>query len=268
MKRLAIVALVVLPGVAAAHEFWLEPSTFRPARGQQVTVALRVGMKLNGESFPRVPQLIDRFLVKGKGAEVLVDGPAFADPAGTALVSQAGLSWIGYQSHPFPLTLEAKTFEEEYLREEGLERIIEERARRGQSAEPGRERFYRCAKALLDAGGAPVTGVFDRPLAFTLELVPKKNPYRLRPGGDLPLTLLFRGKPAPNVLVTALSKEDPDQRVRARTDGKGQVTLRLGRPGFWLVKAVQMEAAPADSGFDWESWWASITFELSGAPGK
>jgi len=23
-----------------------------------------------------------------------------------------------------------------------------------------------------------------------------------------------------------------------------------------------MEAAPADAGVDWESWWASITFDL------
>jgi uncharacterized GH25 family protein len=53
-----------------------------------------------------------------------------------------------------------------------------------------------------------------------------------------------------------------EKAVRARTDAKGRVTLRLAHAGFWLIKAVHMEAAPADAGVDWESWWASITFDL------
>src|SRR5436305_1996263 len=81
-------------------------------------------------------------------------------------------------------------------------------------------------------------------------------------GDELPLTLLFNGKPAANALVIALSKTDPDKAVRARTDARGRVALRIPHGGFWLIKAVHMQAAPPDSGVDWESWWASITFEL------
>src|SRR5262249_5875104 len=111
---------------------------------------------------------------------------------------------------------------------------------------------------LIVAGGAN-TGAVDAPLGFTLELVPRRTP---RAGGELPLTLLFRGKPVENVLVVAMSKSDPDKAVRARTDAKGRVILPIAHAGFWLVKAVVMEAAPPDSGVDWESWWASVTFEL------
>ena len=64
-------------------------------------------------------------------------------------------------------------------------------------------------------------------------------------GGELPLSLLFRGKPMANVLVVAMSKDDPEKAVRARTDAKGHVTLKLAHAGFWLIKAVNMEAAPA-----------------------
>lgn len=208
-----------------------------------------------------MPALIERFVLKGAGGETPLAGSRGAEPAGSVRVAQAGLHWIGYQSNPSPVTLEARPFES-YLREEGLERIIEERARTGRSEADGSERFYRCAKALLSASSEKRPAGFDVPLGFTLELIPRKNPYAIRAGGELPLTLLFRGRPIANVLVVAMSKDDPDDAVHARTDARGRVTLRIAKAGFWLVKAVHMEAAPPDAGVDWESWWASMTFEL------
>ena len=267
MKRsiLTVAAcLLLLPSLASAHDFWIEPSNFRPASGEIVTAALRVGQKVHGDPLPRIPMLIDRFVLKGTQGEIPLSGIPGADPAGSVRIAEEGDAWIGYQSHPYPVTLEAAKFEE-YLRDEGLEGIVTERAKKGQSAAPGRERFYRCAKALLAApGGKPSTkaGVFEKPLGFTLELVPRKNPEALRAGGELPLALFFRGKPAANVLIVAMNRDEPDRRASARTDANGLVKLRLARVGFWLVKAVHMESAPADSGVDWESWWASITFDL------
>src|SRR5258706_9609334 len=251
--RIRLFFALLLAAPAMAHDFWIEPSTFRPAAGDRVAAALRVGQKLQGEAMPRIPPLVDRFVLDN--APML--GFSGSEPAGVALVARAGFQWIGYQSNAFPMTLDAPKFEQ-YLRDEGLERIVEERAKRGQSAAQGRERFYRCAKALLDAGGAK-TGTIDAPLGFTLELVPRKLPHA---GDELPLTLLFHGKPAANILVVAMSKTDPDNAVRARTDARGRVTLRIAHGGFWLIKAVHMQSAPADSGVDWESWWASLTFEL------
>jgi uncharacterized GH25 family protein len=270
MKRSALVVAAfafVVPGLAPAHDFWIEPSTFRPAAGEEVTAALRVGQKLQGEPLPLIPFFVDRFVLKGDGREVSIEGESGAEPAGKGSVPAAGLHWIGYQSQPTPILLEARKFEES-LRDEGLERIVAERAKKGQSGAQGRERFSRCAKALLQSKGTKADaskGVFDTPLGFTLELVPRKNPYALRPGGELSLAVLFRGKAIANVLVVATSKDDPEKTVSARTDANGLVTLRLAHPGFWLVKAVHMESAPPDTGVDWESWWASVTFELAAA---
>src|ERR1051325_6023307 len=256
--RLALLCLL-LAGRALAHDFWIEPSTFHPASGQLVTAALRVGQKLDGEPLPRIPPLIDRFVLRGAAGESEVIGRPGSDPAGIARVADGGLHWLANQSNAYPVTLEAQKFED-YLREEGLERIVAARANSGQSAAPGRERFYRCAKALLETPGS--AAAIDQPLGFTLELVPQRNPYA-QPGA-LPLTLLFRGKPAAGVLVVAMNKAKPVNAVRARTDACGKARLSLPRPGFWLIKAVQMEPAPAGAGVEWESWWASITFELPG----
>ena len=254
--RSTILFTLLVAARLSAHDLWIEPSTFRPAAGDRVTAALRVGQKLQGEPLPRIPPLIDRFVLGG--APML--GFPGSDPAGIALIQKPGLQWIGYQSNPFPVTLDAPKFEQ-YLRDEGLDAVVAARAAKGQSAAPGRERFYRCAKALLDAGNTNA-GTIDAPLGFTLELVPGRNPYALRAGGELPLRLFFRGRPAANVLVVAMSKSDPDKAFRARTDAHGRVTVKIAHGGFWLIKAVVMEPAPSDAGVDWESWWASLTFEL------
>jgi uncharacterized GH25 family protein len=47
-----------------------------------------------------------------------------------------------------------------------------------------------------------------------------------------------------------------------RTDAAGRVRVPLSRSGVWLVKAVHMIPAPAGADADWESIWASLTFEL------
>jgi len=246
MKRLAALALLIA-SPAAAHDFWIEPSTFHPAAGERITAALRVGMKLLGDPVPRAPEL-DRFVIRGNGDERPVVGRGGMDPAGIAFVSGPGLHWIGYQSNASPLTLDAKKFAE-YLRDEGLPTVAQ-----------GPERFYRCAKALLDTPGHSAK-VLETPLGFTLELIPRGNPYTT---GELPLTLLFRGKPLANALVIALSKDDPDKAVRVRTDARGRATVHIAHPGFWLIKAVHMEPAPPGTGSMWESWWASMTFETTG----
>jgi len=241
MKKLSLLVLLIA-APAAAHDFWIEPSTFHPAAGERIAVALRVGMHLLGDPVPRVPDLIDKFFIRGDGDERPVVGRTGMDPAGLAFLSGPGLHWIGYQSFGSPLTLDAKKFAE-YLRDEGLPTMPQ-----------GPERFYRCAKALLDTPGDSGK-LLGTPLGFTLELVPRADPYKTR---ELPLTLLFRGKPLPNAQIAALNK---DEEIKVRTDARGRATLRLGHPGFWMIKAVHMEPAPKGSGFAWESWWASMTFE-------
>jgi uncharacterized GH25 family protein len=257
-RSLLFAAALTLAPLASAHDLWIEPSSFRPAVGQRVAVALRVGVNVVGEPVPRIPPLIDRFTL----GDTPLLGRSGADPAGSAVVAKPGLQWIGYQSKAYPVTLEARKFED-YLKEEGLERVIAERKKKGQSAATGRERFYRCAKSLLEVPGANANP-FSAPVGHTLELVPRQNPYSLKRGQALPLSLTYRGKPIANVLVVAMRKGAPTRAIRARTDAKGHVSLRLDEPGFWLIKAVHMEAAPPNAGVEWESWWASLTFDLQG----
>jgi uncharacterized GH25 family protein len=258
VKRIAavVIAVAAQTAIAHAHDFWIEPSTFRPAVGQLVSTSLRVGQEFTGDPIPRSAQLIDTFTVRAANGEKDVVGFENRDPAGYVRVEQPGLAIIGYRSKPYPLELDAAKFED-FLKNEGLERISAIRAQRHETAKPDRERFFRFAKSVLltgTGGGAR----FDQPFGYRFEIIPETNPCAATP---LRVRLLFEGKPLAGALVTALNRDDPNARLRIRSDKEGRVTLNLPKNGVWLIKSVQMVPAPAGTNADWESLWASLTFE-------
>ena len=99
-------------------------------------------------------------------------------------------------------------------------------------------------------------------LGFPVELVAKLNPYGLKAGDELPVRVLRQGEPLAGALVTAYPHGEPSRPVRGRSDEDGRVKLRLPRPGPWLIKTVHMERIEDGEKADWQSWWASLTFEL------
>lgn len=242
-----------------AHDMWIDPTTFVPATGQIVGVRLRVGEDLLGDPIPRDPSLIREFIVEDREGRKPVVGRGGADPAGFVRASAPGLLVIGYHSNPATVELPAEKFNQ-YLKEEGLDAVEALRARRGQTGAAARELFSRCAKSLVSSGPA-ASGASDRALGFPLELLAERNPYTLGGGEDLPVRLTYGKAPLAGALVVAINRQDPSKKIAARTGADGRVRLRLNRPGMWLIKAVHMVPAPGGSGADWESFWASLTFE-------
>jgi len=222
-------------------------------------VSLRVGQQFRGEPVLVERRQVERFFAFGPARESLVTLRESNDPAGFLRIVTPGLWIIGYRSQPSPISLPAEQFER-YLAEEGLERIVDIRAARGESGLGAREIFSRCAKSLVSAGPGPEG--HDRQLGLTLELVAEENPYALEPGQELAVRLLYEGEPFPGALVVALNRDEPEKRLAARSDSEGRAAFRIGRAGPWLIKAVHMIPAPPDVLADWESLWASLTFEV------
>ena len=264
--RAAGVALGLLVSCVqlAAHDLWIEPSSFAPGAGSPVAVRLRVGVDLLGDPVARDPALIDRFVALTSEGTRPIEGPAGIDPAGVLRVTASGLVILGYVSKPSPVVLDGPKFNT-YLAEEGLEAIAALRAKRGETNAEAREEFSRCAKGLLLSGPA-APDQRDRALGCPLELVAERNPYAMGSGQELPVRLLWSGRPAEGVLVVAMNKRNPAAKLTARSGKDGGVTFRLVEPGMWLVKAVHMTPAPAGSGSQWSSFWASLTFQLPGEP--
>lgn len=261
----AAAVLVLLAVPVAAHDFWIQPSSYTPPADTVVRLQLRVGDDFPGEPVARNAAKIEAFFVHGPDGRRPVAGQNGADPAGLLRLAAGGTYLVGYRSRPGSVNLAAAAFEQ-YLAEEGLETIIEHRARHNQSEAPGRERFSRSVKSLLHVGASP-SGGHDTPLGLTLELLPESHPSMLRPGERLGFVLLYEGRPLPGALVVAIPQSGAlppsAARLSARTSNDGRVDLPLGH-GAWMVKAVHMVPAPEGSGADWESIWTSFTFNAGG----
>jgi hypothetical protein len=85
----------------------------------------------------------------------------------------------------------------------------------------------------------------------------------MRSGDALPVRLTFKDAPLAGALVMAFNQRHPFLKKRVRSDQDGRATFTIDEPGPWLVKAVHMVPAPAGSNADWESFWASLTFEMA-----
>ncbi len=264
--RFGILAGVMALGASSlcgAHDFWIEPSSFRPEVGRHFAVSLKVGEHLVGTPVPFRSSHSVRFVLAGDHEQPIV-GREGATPAAMVRAASEGLHVVAYQSDTTSIQLDAHRFEE-YLAHEGLDRVIELRAERGESFEPGRELFSRHVRVLVAVGGP---GGSDRPLGLPIELIAERNPYLLGPGASLPVVLLHEGEPLSNALVVATAARAPDKVFSARTDGTGRVEIPLTHPGVWLINTVHMVEAETGSGADWHSLWSSLTFELPAEPDR
>jgi len=238
---------------APAHDFWVEPSPFRPLPGATVKVSLRVGQDFVGDPVPYMSGAIDQFFVRQDGEDRTISGSDGLEPAGFLRAAGNSTAVIAYSSAGSFVELPADRFEA-YLKQYGLDDIIAERARRGESLEPGRERFYRYAKALLT--GAEPSPAVVKPIPFAYEIVPDEDPTARF--GVFRGHVLYDQQPLANALVEALFKDEPSVRLSARSDAQGEFSLMLPQAGVWLIKSVHMERAGFFSDGDWESSWASL----------
>src|SRR5262245_50644657 len=137
-------ALLVVTGLAlmgmplAAHDMWIEPTTFFPEPGQIVSLRLRVGQDLLGDPLLLDPSLVNRFVVSdGTGLRPCVrrDG---SDPSVLLRLTEPGIQVIGYPRNPNTIEIPEDTFNQS-PREEGLDAVSAQRARRNETRAPARE---------------------------------------------------------------------------------------------------------------------------------
>ncbi|AZQ67733.1 DUF4198 domain-containing protein [Silicimonas algicola] len=85
----------------------------------------------------------------------------------------------------------------------------------------------------------------------------------------LDVEALWRGEPAADVQVSVffLPRDSVPpagtERTLFRTDAAGRATIRMAKPGKYLLNAVHLEPVEASAEAMWNSCWASLTFETS-----
>ncbi len=258
--RLGVLVLLIAVGRVWAHDFWLEAAPFYTEPGKPVDVSIHIGNEYAGDSMPNIVSWYTDFSLYDANGKRELPGELGRDPAGYFKPAQSGTFAVGYQSTFTYAEIEPDTFIK-YLNEEGLEHAIAYRSRHGQNDQPGKERYIRHAKLLVQAGTEYQLDQSRVNMGYELEIIPQENPYHKRRGNRLIFQVLFQNQPAEDLLLIGFSKNHPERVQRIRTGADGRAAITLDDIGPWLVKAVKLLRLEGQEA-EWQSHWASLTFAV------
>jgi len=263
MKRViwsaaALVAMVAGLAQSHAHFFWLQPDSYRTLDSKELVVRLFIGHADKLREGVHVRFAFKRFVAVGPKGTVTVRGKLRGKPAGRVNLKGKGVHTLVYESRHTNSRIELAKFTK-YLREKGLQSIIAERARRGESKKDGNESYARNCKALVRVGNG--SRGYQRRVKLPLELTPLSNPFRAR--RNVRFVLERDGSPlaGAKVELISLDAKSKDALTSAITDAKGLVTFKIPKPGRWMLSSIFMRRAQKPITGDWESFWANLTFE-------
>jgi lysophospholipase L1-like esterase len=253
-------------GSAAAHDLWLVPPE-RPAVGAPVRVRANVGMDFpNSEHAPDPAAFSRRLLIRPDGSpgELRAAGKDGLSGLVEFTPAQTGVYVLAVETKPRLITLAAGKFND-YLVADGLPHIYRLRAREKTLDQPGRERYSKYVKALVRVGDGRA-GDPCRVAGLTLEIVPQRDPFAVRPGQALPVRVLFRGKPLAEANVGWQRPGDGAMaRGYVRTDAHGEALIPIAGAGLMTIRLTHM-TRPKAADHEWESFWATLTFHVPDGP--
>lgn len=266
-KSLAIAFLLLLATASlAAHDLFLKLDTYFVPPNSRVRVRVLNGTFSKSENSVEKERIGDISLVSPSGVAKL-DTSAWSDRGDTSILSlkvgEPGTYVVGASVRPRELKLEAKEFNQ-YLADDGLPDIVDLRRKNGELEKPARERYSKHVKAILQVGTRHTDG-YGTALGYAAEIIPLEHPYSIRTGGWLRVRALVDGSPVTNQLVLSGGRTASGTRIAAaavRTDSSGVARIRLPVRGRWYVKFIHMQPAKGDTAIDYESKWATLTFQL------
>lgn len=252
-----------------AHDLFLKLDTFFVGVNQKVSIKILNGSYMESEGPVRFDRLVDVALVTPSGTRSKPSEADFTKDDKTSYLNvqlkEAGTYLVGLSTMKREIDLEAKDFNE-YLTEDGLPDIWAQRQRDKETDKNIRERYSKYVKTLFQAGDKQ-TGNYKQVLGYPVEIVPRNNPYKLRSGDTFEFLCLKDGKPLSDQFV--MTGYDDGSKLQlgenVRTDKRGIARVKLGAPGKWYVKFIQMTKL-SDPKVNYESKWATFTFEIRSLP--
>ncbi len=227
MRVAAAIALLGMPVLASAHDFWVE----RAGDG----LVVRYGHR-GGELLP-----VDSSKVKTIRCS--------AAPGTPVDVTRSATSSAKEVRFPGPCAIASVFTDGGYwsLTPDGEVNLPKNKAQSVVKSWASRQ-YAKWVEARSPASGTV--------LGDELELVPVPDLTKAREGDKITLRLLSKGQPVPNATVAI------DHRPIGETDSKGEVRVRLHKAGIESISASIRRPHPTPEA-DVEVLEASITFEVS-----
>lgn len=267
-SRFAMVLVLVfaVTGALQAHDLFLRLDSFFVEPGTQARIRVLNGTFSKSENSVTRVRLRDLSVVSPDGTSH-PDTTTWSARGDTSIFTvatgRAGTYVVGASLLPSQITLKAKDFNT-YLASDGIPDVLAARRRSGQLEKDATEKYAKHVKALIQVGAERTPG-FDTVLGYPAELVPLNNPYGSRPGGWLRVRAIVDGKPVPNQLIVSGGRPPRGGRLpvrSVRTDSEGVARIRISERGQWYVKFIHMAPVSGDAALDYESKWATLTFQV------
>jgi hypothetical protein len=249
---------------AWSHDFWLQPSRFETDPGAADHMTIQVGHAQFRTRWSGQVERVIRFVDIGSKARRDLRGDLKSDYYRDATLSfpAAGTEVLAFESNHATSVLPAIRFND-YLKFEGLTPALQLRAKTGKTEAPGREIYSRCAKAIVQVGqpGARSDAQVTTPVGLTLEIVPEKNPYALKMGEQLPVRVLYQGRPLAGATVMLTNLQFDGQPLQTKiSDPSGHASFIVPHVGGWLVNVLWTRPIQNNPDADFDTTFSSLTF--------
>ncbi len=261
-KIISLVFIIALTGLVNAHEFGLQPTKFRYTPGELVNIDFMVGESFTGEFWDMKRHHVEMLQLHSlSGSTDLIQTIKKTERKNLSVkIEKEGTHMLIMRSDAAFIELEAEKFND-YLKEDGLDYILEKRKAANTLDKPAREHYIRFAKLLVQAGDG-VDDTYKKRTGMRIEIIPEQNPYSLKSGDYLQCLILFEGKPLPHTLVKVWSRLNNTTFLQNMyTESDGTLKFPLSTKGYWMVSTVKMIAAEKP-GADWQSMWGSLVFGI------
>ena len=249
-----IISFILTFTVILGHNLWLITEE-KPVKKTQI--------KINtGDDFPDgevaiKPERIKDFRVFTEDGNIKIDEFHVENTSLTASFngnSEAGFA-AAIELFPHPITLEASKFAH-YITDEQAEISTQPDFTVGETVTPQRESYAKFAKVLV--GDRPDIFTFTAGHQLEIVLLEKLS-------GGLKVQVVFGGQPAPNLRISSGREGISGGRYlqHTRTDENGIAEIEITQNGHWYLRTHLIRRHPDQESFEWESFWASITFRYS-----
>ena len=262
---IAALAIVIIAVSVHAHDLFLKLDSYFLTPNSKATVSV-----MNGTF-----QESDAAVARDRIVNLSLLGPGFSASSGDSVVWRAeekksvmefrtgapGTYVIGISTKTRENTRTGAEFNK-FLEEDGMPDVLAARKKNNELEKGATQRYSKYVRAIFQVGDSR-SDDYKKSLDHPIELIPQKNPYSLKRGETIPILCLLNGKPLTNQFITA-GWETIDNKihsVNARSDAGGIVRFALTNSGKWFVKTIHMEKV-AEPGLDYESKWATLTFEM------
>jgi uncharacterized GH25 family protein len=266
LRKLLIFGLLLLIAASVqAHDLFLRLDSYILPPNSSAVVRLLNGTFQKSEGLIARERMRDISLRAPDLRKPIADSLKWRNQGETTIMDLQtggpGTYVVGISTIPREISLKAADFND-YLAHDGLPDILAARTKSDELNFDVRERYSKHVRAIFQVGEV-LSDDYKSPLDYPVELIPQQNPYSLKRGQTLSVLCMLDGQPLGNQFVIA-GWEGANGRIRTvetRSNLSGIAQFKLAETGKWFVKFIHMKPV-TDPGLNYESKWATLTFEL------